>query len=57
MLTTGEPTPIYANRGKGGLPGRSGSNGDGARASSVKRKLRTESFCGAKKSANTVYEN
>ena len=24
---------------------------------SVKRKLRTESFCGAKKSANTVYES
>ena len=57
MSTTGEPTPIYANRGKGGLPGRSGNNGDGARASSVKRKLRTESFCGAKKSANTVYES
>ena len=57
MSTTGEPTPIYANRGKGGLPGRSGSNWDGARASSVKRKLRTESFCGAKKSAKTVYES
>ena len=57
MLTTGEPTPIYANRDKGGLPGRNGRNGDGARASSVKRKLRTESFCGAKKSANTVYES
>ena len=56
MSTTGEPTPIYANRDKGGLSGRSGSNGDGVHASSVKRKLRTESFCGAKKSANTVYE-
>ena len=42
---------------KRGLPGRSGSDGDGARASSVMRKLRTESFCGAKKSANTVYES
>ena len=37
--------------------GAAASNGDGARASSVKRKLRTESFCGAKKSANTVYES
>jgi hypothetical protein len=57
MSMAGEPTPIYAIRGKGGLPGRSESNWDGARASSVKRKLRTESFCGAKKSANTVYES
>ena len=31
MSTTGEPTPIYANRDKGGLPGRSGSNEDDAR--------------------------
>jgi hypothetical protein len=57
MSTTGEPTPIYANRDKGGLPGRNGRNGDGARASSVKRELRTELFCGVKNSANTVYEN
>ena len=42
---------------KGGLPGRNSRNGDGARASSVKRELRTELFCGVKNSANTVYEN
>ena len=57
MSTTGELTPIYANRDKGGLPGRNGRKGDGARASSVKRELRTELFCGVKNSANTVYEN
>ncbi len=32
MSTTGELTLIYATRGKGGLPGRSGSYWDGARA-------------------------
>ena len=31
MSTTGEPTPIYATRGKGGLPGRSGSDAWGRR--------------------------
>ena len=32
MSTTGEPTPIYANRGKGGLPGRSERQQWGRRA-------------------------
>ena len=45
----GADAPIDANRGKGGLPGRSGSNGDGARASSVKRELRRNYSAGRRR--------
>ena len=58
MSTTGEPTPISANRGKGGLPGEAAAMGTArVHRQSSGRKLRTESFYGAKKSAKTVYEN